>query len=69
MKGSGLAAKVVFGFTQSVMVLLPVFTKGVIGAGGAFAVLGKLFAGLLFAFWKPVASMLSVSGFYTKARN
>ncbi|MDO8683661.1 MAG: sigma-70 family RNA polymerase sigma factor [Armatimonadota bacterium] len=52
-------------FTCSVLVLLPMSPKGAIGAGGAFAVFGKLFASLSFALWVSVASGMAVLGIYT----
>lgn len=53
------------GFTRSVLVLLPLSPKGVIGAGGAFAVVGKLFASLSFALWMAAASALPIWGLYS----
>jgi len=52
-------------FTRSVLVLLPLSPKGAIGAGGALAVFGKVFASLSFSLWILAASMLSVLGLYT----
>ena len=52
-------------FTRSVLVLLPMSPKGAIGAGGALAVLGKLFASLSFAWWILAVSMLPILGLYT----
>jgi len=53
------------GFTRSVLVLLPMSPKGAIGAGGALAVFGKLFAGLSFALWIAAAQALAMLGLYT----
>ena len=52
-------------FTRSVLVLLPMSPKGAIGAGGVLAVLGKLFAGLSFALWISLASILPILGLFT----
>lgn len=54
------------GFTPSVLVLLPMTPKGgAIGAGGAFAVFGKLFAGLSFVLWIAAAQALAMLGLFT----
>ncbi|MCE5313391.1 MAG: RNA polymerase sigma factor [Armatimonadota bacterium] len=53
------------GFTQSVLVLLPMSPKGAIGASGALAVFGKLFAGLSFALWIAAAQALAMLGLFT----
>ena len=53
------------GFTRSVLVLLPMSPKGAIGAGGALAVFGKLFAGLSFALWIAAAQILAMLGLFT----
>ncbi|MCE5200490.1 MAG: RNA polymerase sigma factor [Armatimonadota bacterium] len=53
------------GFTRSVLVLLPMTPKGAIGAGGALAMFGKLFAGISFSLWISVASILLMLGMYT----
>ena len=52
------------GFTRSVLVLLPMSPKGAIGAGGALAVFGKLFAGLSFALWMAAAQSLAMLGLF-----
>ncbi len=52
-------------FTRSVLVLLPMSPKGAIGAGGALAVFGKLFASLSFSLWISAASILPILGLYT----
>jgi RNA polymerase sigma-70 factor (ECF subfamily) len=55
------------GFTQSVLVLLPMTPQGAMGAGGALAVLGKLFAGLSFAWWIMLATVLPMLGILAMA--
>ena len=51
-------------FTRSVFVLLPMSPKGAIGAGGAFAALGKLFAGFSFVLWIAAAQTLAMLGLF-----
>jgi RNA polymerase sigma-70 factor (ECF subfamily) len=53
------------GFTGSVLVLLPMTPKGAIGAGGALAVFGKLFASLSFVLWIAAAQALAMLGLFT----
>jgi len=53
------------GFTRSVLVLLPMSPKGVIGAGGALAACAKLLAGLSFALWMAAAQSLAMLGLFT----
>lgn len=52
-------------FTRSVLVLLPLSPKGVVGASGAIAVFGKLFASLSFVLWMAAASTLPIWGLYS----
>jgi len=53
------------GFTPSVLVLLLMTPKGAIGAGGALAVFGKLFASLSFVLWIAAAQALAMLGLFT----
>jgi len=49
-------------FTRSVLALLPLSPKGAVGAGGVFALLGKLSASFSFFLWTGIVSSALTSG-------